>query len=331
MESMSYARDGVNAETRVFRLGIFAARWIVPLYFFLGAAFKLMDGSPLNLPAALIKFAGWANIDLLYLLRLSIGVELTVAGVIILLPRLGRPVGLFLLGIFLPILVGDLLLGASSCGCFGVVVIPPWVTLIMDGTLFGVLWYFGARDPRLRWTSHLPSSRVFLAGLVTVGAFMIGFYSGVEPAASTDPAPNPEARVEPLPAEGYYLPEYSSWIGKKWSEIPLSSWIQGTPVDWGHGEEYILLYRKDCEHCHALIATYFSGVLPAPVLAVAVPEKNGFPTENLQPFVCQECQQAELPSGIDWFFQTPVLIRLEDGVVDCAAEVSVEDPQCIEP
>jgi len=160
---------------------------------------------------------------------------------------------------------------------------------------------------------------------------MIGFYSGEAPAAPANDALNRNAVVRPLPSEGYYLPEYSSWIGKKWSEIPLSSWIEGAPSDLGQGTEYILLYRKDCEHCHALIASYFSGVLPAPVLAVAVPEKHGFPTENIQPFVCGACQLAQLPSGIDWFFQTPVLIRLEDGVVECAAEVSVENPQCIQP
>jgi hypothetical protein len=38
---------------------------------------------------------------------------------------------------------------------------------------------------------------------------------------------------------------------------------------------------------------------------------------------------AELPAGIDWFLQTPVLVRLADGVVDCAAEVDADAPECI--
>ena len=39
---------------------------------------------------------------------------------------------------------------------------------------------------------------------------------------------------------------------------------------------------------------------------------------------------AELPSGIDWFLQTPLLVRLRDGVVECVAEVTASDPQCLE-
>jgi len=39
---------------------------------------------------------------------------------------------------------------------------------------------------------------------------------------------------------------------------------------------------------------------------------------------------AELPAGIDWLLQTPVLVRLVDGVVDCAAEVDVSELKCID-
>lgn len=321
----------VKLETRArFSVGILLARWLVPLYFFLGAVFKLIDASPSDLPAALIKLAGWANVDLLYILRLSIASELAVAGVMIILPRLGRVVGLLLLGLFLPILIGDLLLGASSCGCFGAVAIPPWVTLLMDGGLFVGLWYFGAADERLAWKAEVSSRRVLVAGFWTVAVFMLGFVVGGGSQLSDITPPDQVSESVALPAEGYFLPDYDAWIGKSWQEMPLASWIRGVPSDWGRGLEYVLLYRKDCDHCHDLMEVYFSDVLPAPVLAVAVPEKSGFPTENVQPFPCGECQLAELPAGIDWFFQTPVLIRLENGVVACAAEINVDDPQCLE-
>jgi len=323
-----------ESEGRRCIAGMLTARWLVPIYLGLGAFFKIIDGSPAHLPAALIKLAGQVDLDLLYLLRLSIALELAVAGVMLILPRIGRLAGLLLLGLFLPILVGDLLLGASSCGCFGAVAIPPWLTLIMDGGLFVALWYFGGRDSRLKWRAHESSIPVLLAGLWTVAVFMLGFSVGVRPAdrqQHSNGQIQSETGLSSLPEEGYYLPEYASWLGKRWSDIPLSRWLTDVPDNWdaGHGERYILLYRKDCEHCHALMEMYFSGELPAPVLAVAVPERTGFPSENLQPFVCDECFQAELPAGVDWFFKTPVLIRLADGVVGCAAEISVEDPQCI--
>ena len=62
---------------------------------------------------------------------------------------------------------------------------------------------------------------------------------------------------------------------------------------------------------------------------MAVPEKTGFPSEGVQPFECDACAMAELPAGCDWFLQTPVLVRLKDGVVECAAEVGAADPQCL--
>ena len=209
--------------------------------------------------------------------------------------------------------------------------VPPWVTLVIDLGLFLGLWYFGRRSESLAVTPTLPTFSTVVAGLVVVGSFMIGF--------AVTPGPGPEASNgngealstgSGLPAEGFFLPDYGSWIGARWSDIQLSGWIQGAPPDIEEGLRYVLLYRKDCEHCHELMEAWFSVDPPAPTMAVAVPERDGYPTENLQSFNCGECDLAELPAGVDWFFQTPVLIRLRDGSVECAAEVLAEDPQCIE-
>lgn len=75
---------------------------------------------------------------------------------------------------------------------------------------------------------------------------------------------------------------------------------------------------------------YFSQSLAVPTTAIAVPERWGFPTENVQPFACPECRMAELPAGVDWFLQTPVLVRLFDGRVECVSEVDPETPECLE-
>jgi hypothetical protein len=75
---------------------------------------------------------------------------------------------------------------------------------------------------------------------------------------------------------------------------------------------------------------YFAGQLTAPTLAVAVPDKQGFPTEGVQEMACGQCSQAELPSGCDWFLATPVLVRLREGVVECAAEVEPAAPECLQ-
>ena len=82
----------------------------------------------------------------------------------VLLPPLARWIGVAMLTAFVPVLVGDLLLGASSCGCFGAVKVSPWVTLVMDVTFFLGLLLLGRREPRLALTPNLPTSRVLVAG-----------------------------------------------------------------------------------------------------------------------------------------------------------------------
>ena len=91
-----------------------------------------------------------------------------------------------------------------------------------------------------------------------------------------------------------------------------------------------MFYRKDCEHCHLLLEEHFSGQLPFPTTVIAVPEKAGFPKTGVLSMPCTECGQAELPSGCDWFMQTPVVVRLNGGVVECAAEVNPDTPECLQ-
>lgn len=310
-------------------VGVALARVVVPLYFAFGGVAKIIDASPADLPVALIKWAGAGGVDLLYLLRLSIAGELAVAGLMVLVPRLARPIGLFLLGIFLPVLIGDLMLGASSCGCFGAVAVPPWVTLVIDGGLFAGLWYFGGKDASLRVAKTLPTLAVVVAGLWVVLSFVVGFAVGGTGNGNDAPNESGTSKVVEAPADGFYLPQFDAWIDRQWSEVEVSAWFEGSVPGRRQGVEYVLFYRKDCEHCHELMEAWFSGELFAPTVAVAVPERNGFPTENIQSLACPECSLAELPAGVDWFFQTPVLVRLEDGVVRCAAEVTADEPRCL--
>jgi hypothetical protein len=155
------------------------------------------------------------------------------------------------------------------------------------------------------------------------------------PAANTDAAAgagvaaDPVVGVPALPADGYYMPQYRDWIGQQFSELDVAKWVRNLPDDLEIGQQYVIFYRKDCEHCHELMAVYFSGSPERLTTAIAVPERQGFPTENLQPFECPACRQAELPAGVDWFLQTPVLVRLADGVVECAAEVEATAPECL--
>lgn len=307
------------------------ARVLVPLWLAIGAVLKLMDLSPTHLPAAMIKWCGGLGIDLMFVLRFEIAAELIVAGVMVLLPPLARWVGVAMLTAFVPVLIGDIALGAASCGCFGAIKVSPWVTIVTDVTfLFGLL-VLGRREPRLALTPNLPTSWVLIAGVWSLLSVVVAFgVPAPAPAAPADSGSASGSAMSALPAEGYYMPQYDEWIGQDFAQLDVASWTSNLPDDIDIGPQFVIFFRKDCEHCHELMEIYFSGSLEQATTAIAVPERDGFPTENVQPFVCTECRVAELPAGIDWFFQTPVLVRLTDGVVECAAEVEATAPECLD-
>jgi hypothetical protein len=187
------------------------ARVVVPLWLLVGAILKLVDGSPRHLPLALVEWLGPLGIDLGFVLRFSIVVELTVVGVMWLLPRLARPVGIAMLAAFLPVLIGDVAMGASSCGCFGAVQVPPVVTMVMDvGFLLG-LWLLGRGVESLTPAPVLATRNVVAAGLWGLAscAVAFGLTTGGAPAVGAAPEPataaaacRPRATTCPTTAAG---------------------------------------------------------------------------------------------------------------------------------
>lgn len=310
-------------------LGWVILRVLVPAWLAAGALFKLVENSPSNLPEPIIKVAGVLGLDLSFVLHYSVAVELVVAGVILFLPRLARAAAVLLLGFFAVILVWETVSGAASCGCFGSVTVPPWVTLVIDGSLLlGVLFL----APRGREFAPPTPLRTAAALLWTLAVFALSFVAapGAENHGGTAvQTGGTRATMAPVPPS-YYLPDYDSWIGKTWDELDLAPYLGPEPPFLRHGLAFVVFYRKDCEHCHQLFSTYFAGDPPYPTLLVAVPEKNGFPAQGALPLPCTGCVQRELPAGCDWFFQTPVVVRFEDGRVSCVAEEDPNSPRCID-
>ena len=327
--------DSTSPGTIRSATAVVLARVVIPLWLGIGAVLKVVDGSPSNLPAAFVKWIGGLGVDLRFLLEFSITAELVVVGVMVLIPGLARVVGIAVLAAFMPVLIGDLALGASSCGCFGAVEVSPWVTLLTDGIFLLGLIVLGRGVPALKTTATLPTWRVVAAGTWSIlsVAIAFGLTTTSPPVVSEGAVSGPVSAVSGLvsagPVQGYYLPDYTTWLGRPFHDLELAAWIRGLPDDLDVGQQYLLFYRKDCEHCHELMEVFFSDSLTLPTTAVAVPERGGYPTDGIQPFVCRECSMAELPAGVDWFLQTPVLVRIGNGVVECAAEVTADNPLCL--
>ena len=75
----------------------------------------------------------------------------------------------------------------------------------------------------------------------------------------------------------------------------------------------LVFYRATCEHCFEMMNTHFSGELPHPVLAVAIPEDPG--SGKPYPLPCGKCSRHTLPKGPEYVVKTPAIVTAEDGIV----------------
>ena len=120
--------------------------------------------------------------------------------------------------------------------------------------------------------------------------------------------PMPPAQLQP-----YYMPQIEQWIGKPLRSQPLAALIQQPlPSNLEQGRWIVMIFRKDCEHCHEVLQTHFMVKLPAPTLLISIPDTN--PASEL-PNPCSDCIETAFIKGPEYVVGTPILLSLENGIV----------------
>lgn len=286
-------------------------------------------------------------------MRGMVAVEFTCALVMLFAPlAVARRLGIAMLGLFVVILGVLLASGAATCGCFGKAgPSPAWMLAIDGAMLLGLLVTAPAAGVTSPSYGPVIPRAILAAGLGAAIAFLVPARAEVAldgdaaapvatplasapspatpsqatpptttpttapppapPAAATGPRPWPPA---PASAKPWYSPEFEKWQGQRFDAQELALIIQRPlPVNPNEGRRHVVFIREDCDHCHELLNSYFSGTLATPTLCVVVPDATGELLEN----PCTECTKAMLPGGgkITWVFTTPVLLTLQDGVV----------------
>lgn len=118
---------------------------------------------------------------------------------------------------------------------------------------------------------------------------------------------------EALPtAGGYVILEPESWVGQ---QLPIAQYID---LDLSNGEWIVLLHRHDCSECQAAVPQYerLAASLPLGSPRVALVEIPPFGGEVVTEPICA---RVKLGGDRDWFVQTPMEIRLRDGIVTQAS------------
>ncbi|MHC4414741.1 MAG: MauE/DoxX family redox-associated membrane protein [Planctomycetota bacterium] len=319
----------------VAKAGLVLCRIVVPVWVLTGAVFKLVENSPRMLPKETILTAADAmGIHLYGLLATLIALELLTVVVMVFLARFARAAAIFVLSVFCLVLIGEIALGNfTSCGCLGSISPPPWIMLIIDGTLLGGVLLF--KPPAT--AAATPARRPLLAAvaLILVGfgtSFGVVVPAGRAPASdgsrqgtdgntigTTDPTINPD----PAPLPGYWFAsDVESWIGTPWREVDLFTYLPRWPRDMDGEMRYVVLYSRTCDHCEDMFHQDLTDpALGSMVTAIEVPDsKTQMTSPDAWPMPETECERLQLPLGCDWILTSPLTITVEGGIVTCATE-----------
>ena len=345
------------------RFGFVITRLAVPAWITAGALTKLVENDPRNLPKPIFDLVlsldgtfglqGVAWMD--FALRSICGAEFVIAGMILCMPRIARPLATAMLALFCVILLWLIGTGwakdgfeavlKGSCGCFGKSGMNPLYMLLIDGTLLAGVMLTGKACGcgQRSWTAGGGRAAIVAAIGIAVAFGMPARSVQLEDPASTTPTTptveppvtppaNPPANTpvnppavapsvptsswpaRPSQVQPYYLPDFATWVGKPLASQPEMALLDAPPpATIASGTWIVMLYRADCEHCHEVLETHFVGSLKRPALLIGIPDHD---PANEQPMPCTECTIRTFLKGPNYVVQTPVVMRIKDGVVE---------------
>ncbi len=292
------------------------------LWLLAGAGFKLLAGTPNDLPAVIREFP--LELGLTY--RLAIAAELVIGFTALLRPKLAWLPLAAVFVVFDVILVG--MLGEDSCGCFGSsVTIPPAAMMAIDSALLLAIlvtrpWSMRAR--RVPFAIVLIVAAIGLAlpwlldRQVRPGGAGPGASNGATDGGSVT-AVNEQGELEELGPAWIEL-DIESWVGQKPSDTPLADYCD---LDVIITDGLWVLYRDTCEHCaEHLLELAQTEVGERMVTLVRLRQKNDTEANRVVTLMPEGgfVQKLELPETVDYVLTTPGELVVENDVIVSATE-----------
>lgn len=121
--------------------------------------------------------------------------------------------------------------------------------------------------------------------------------------------------------------DMKTFVGQPLSQSPLGKYMPEleslcSAANAPEGA-YVVVYSPSCGTCYSLFRDNFSMPRPQKVIAIAIPLADGAvsaATEPPAPIECFECVERVLPQGPRWLVASPMVLRIEGGIVTCAAD-----------
>jgi hypothetical protein len=206
--------------------------------------------------------------------------------------------------------IGKAFRGASSCGCFGALRVPPWATACFDLTSAGVLVLAPVG------LTTFPRQRVAIFTAMSCLLLSLGLWLNLRAARATALAVEDSSGG----VGSLSVLQPKSWIGQPFT---LARHIElGDQLN--HGRWILLLVHHDCDHCLAAIPRYLAMAGHARAVTAAQLAIVEMPPYGEQPLIAtsqsSQVLLGRLDAQRDWFAVMPLAILLEDGIVRAAAE-----------
>lgn len=279
-----------------------AALWVLA-----GALFKLISGTPADLPPVLHELP--VSVDLFF--KLAIGVELVLVCASFLRPKLAwiPMVGLFL--VFDVVLTMSL--GEESCGCFGSsIAIPPAVMLGVDSVLLLAILLTKPWRSESKGMGPAPALPVLAVALIALPFFYVG---------DTKIVVNEEGETN-VEEVRYVILDVESWKDQLIYDTDFAALfpaeIETLPTDGT-----FIFWRWDCDHCaEHFITLAGNDDMSQPYVLVRL--KQDTDNEENKSVTAMptgsHVTHLELPAGPQYVVETPAEFVLEGGMVVRAEE-----------
>lgn len=201
----------------------------------------------------------------------------------------------FAIGVFLAFFISTLVMlvrGAESCGCFGVLVVHPIVTLLIDVVVLLVLTLW---RPKCGGKFPVVAASIYLASLAF--SFWIIFQFEFVSFDDIGTVANEEAVI---------IMEEDGWVNKP---LPIFGLLVGREKErLLKGDWQIIFYHTDCPKCQKLIDN--ASKLEKKTAFVEIPPYRNPAATNSDTIVWMK-----LSDRYDWFVKAPAIVFVRDGIV----------------
>jgi methylamine utilization protein MauE len=299
-----------SPSTRYARAALLlACAWVLA-----GALFKLLAGSPNDLPELVRDFP---LLKPTWTFRIAIGVELSIVLVALIRPRVGWVLIVLLFAFFDYLLYKIGAAGETKCGCFGSSApewLTPFVMMVIDSVLLlGVLV--------TRPWSRLRGGKRNLLPLLPVVAVLLAlpwmpfFFKEATVQTVVDEETGEEQQV----VEGdFHQFTPAEWQDQVFDSVDLMDFLDGVDDPWSAfpmgAPVQVMLYRNSCSHCRAHFEQLMVEPLPAEVqlVLIRVPESGDADNvvDDVKPMtIYADLALVELPRG--YGLTTPVIFDID--------------------